>query len=529
MKRSRPFFIFLLVIFAVFLFTSFAWAAGPKYGGTLKVGIRMPQFNRLDPRYNTLESFAPASGMIYDCLFNWGADGFEGLVPQLATSYETKDNKVWVVNLRKGVKFHNGREMTAEDVKTNMDWRIKTPKGWKPLKYKEFIKYLKAVEVVDKYTVKIILEKPFSPMMRILAYAFRGVVPPEEVEKWGKKFSSHPSGTGPFKLAEMKPKVKVTLERFDDYWGPKPYVDRIEYHMIRSAEARLIALEKGEIHIAQYMDAEHFPILDKDANLTRVEALGPFVMQKYYFNFRHWPANDLRFRRAVWMGADWKNIAINARAFKSGLYASTLLYGSDFYNPEAEKLVPGYNPEEAKKLIEAVEKDAGKKIPPIYWLSSNSSEGKAVAEVAKIQLAQIGVNLDLHLLSRAIWYEKGYKDPKAEWDLFGYGLGFGLDPNLGFMTFATDSGTHIDGKSIGGYSNPEFDNWLLKAETAVNDKARVKAYQEAELVLLKDVASIPLENFNQVHGVNKKVKNYTLTNTTNIYVTTTWNNVWLDE
>ena len=73
--------------------------------------------------------------MIYDMFFNWGPDGYKSQVPALATTIETKDNKVWYIHLRKGVKFHNGREMTAEDVKTNLDWRIKTPKGRKPVKF----------------------------------------------------------------------------------------------------------------------------------------------------------------------------------------------------------------------------------------------------------------------------------------------------------------------------------------------------------------------------------------------------------
>jgi len=518
-----------LAIVCLFLFSSLSLANEPKQGGTLRIAVRMPQYHRLDPRNNTLETMAPASGMIYDCLFNWGPDGYKNMVPQLATSYETKDNKVWIIHLRKGVKFHNGREMTAEDVKTNLDWRLNLPKGWRPIKYKEFIKYFQSVDVVDKYTVKITLGQPFSPLMRMLAYALRGIVPPEEVEKWGQKFSAHPSGTGPFKMVEIDPKVKIVLERFDDYWGPRPYVDRIEYHMIRSQDARLIALEKGEIDMTQELFEEQIPTVKKNPNLAYMEVNNPFVLHKAYINFRRWPGNDIRFRKALWMGADWKNIVINSRAFKSGLYAGTLLNRSDFFNPDAMEMVPGYNPEEAKRLIKAVEKDAGKKIPPLYWLDTNSPTGKNIGEPAKIQLAQIGVTVDLHLLSHAIWYEKGYRNPKVEWDTFGYGLGFGLDPTLGFMTFATNSGTHADGKSHGGYSNPEFDQWLQKAEQASTEEGRVKAYQGAEKVLLKDVACIPLSNYRTIIGYNKKVKGFKLTNTSAIYVTNPWTNIWIEE
>ena len=448
-------------------------------------------------------------------------------MPQLATGYETKDNKVWILHLRKGVKFHNGREMTAEDVKVNFDWRINTPKGWKPIKFKELIKYLKEVEVVDNYTVKVTLDKPYAPLMRVLAYAMRGVAPPEEVEKWGDKFTMHPVGTGPYKVVEVKPKEKLVLERFDGYWGPKPYIDRVVYKFYRSEETRLIALQKGEVDIAQLF-AEAKPILDKDPNLKYERVISPFIQQKYYFNVRRWPMSDNRFRNAVWMGADWKNIAINSKPFKMGMHARTMLEFTPYFNPEAVDLIPQYNPEEAKKLIEAVEKDAGKKIPPIYWLAS-SSTGKPVSELAKLQLAQIGVPIELHLMSHANWFDKLLRDPKLEWDIGAYGAGFGVDPNMGFTYFLTDSKTGADGKSIGGYSNPELDQLLMKSEAVGDEKERMKLYHEAEKILLKDAAVIVVSPYQMMLAYNKKVKGFVINDTMNIYVTSTFSNMWIEE
>jgi peptide/nickel transport system substrate-binding protein len=519
----------LLVSASLVFVSSMAFAAEGKYGGTLRIGVKIPQFGRLDARYGTLEGMSPVTGMIYDCLFNWGPDGYKSMVPQLATSYETKDNKVWTIKLRKGVKFHNGREMTAEDVKTNLDWRIKTPKGWRPVKYKEYIKYLKEVQVVDKYTIKMILDQPFSPLIRIMSYAFRGILPPEEVDRWGKKFMEHPVGTGPFKVVSIKPKEKIVVERFDDYWGPRPYIDRIEYIFIRDDDARLIALQKGEIDIANYMTFAQEPLIRKDPNIDIHITNSPLIVQKYYFNFLKWPSSDIRFRKALWVGVDWKTSAINAYPYKKGLYAGTHLNRSDFYNPDAWKLVPAYNPEEAKRLIKAVEKDAGKKIPPIYWLSQGNATGRTMGELVKLQLAQLGVTLNLQLLPPANWYEKGYGTPVREWDLFGYGLAYGLDPALGYMTFATDSGAHRDGKSLGGYSNPEFDQYLIKAENAPDNATRVKYYHEAEKVLLQDVACIPTLNMRTLNAYSKRVKGFKQSNTGLAYVTNTFSNFWLEK
>jgi ABC-type transport system substrate-binding protein len=508
--------------------TTPVFAAEPKYGGTLRIGVRVAQESAIDARYLLTLTSTPSQDMIYDRLYNWGPKGFESMIPSLALSYQTKDNKVWTINLRKGVKFHNGREMTAEDVKANFDWRINTPKGWKPIKHSELIKGLQKVDVVDRYTVRVTLDRPFSSLMRVLAWSMRGIIPPEEVEKWGDNFAFHPCGTGPFKVVEVKPNERVVMERFEGYWGPKPYIDRIEWIYYRSDEARLVALEKGEIDLAQLYD-EAKPTLQKNPKLTYQETYDPSILHKYYFNMRRWPMNDVRFRKAVWMGADWKNIAINAWAFKSGNPARTLLEYTKYFSPESVKLVPPYNPEEAKKLIQAVEKDAGKKIPPLFWVDAAMSPNQNASEMAKSQLAQIGVPVNLQILSIALWADKVVRDPKMEWDVGGYGLAFAVDPSIGFAMFETDSGTAPDKKSLGGYSNPEFDRWAKKAEGALNEGERSKSFQEAEKVLLNDAAAIPAFPMRMVFGWNKKVQGVKFTDTLAINVTTPWANMWLEQ
>jgi ABC-type transport system substrate-binding protein len=527
-NKSAIIFVTLLAVVCVLCLSAFAFAAEPKSGGTLRIGVRVAQENAIDARYLLTLTSIPTQELIYDRLFGWGPKGFESMIPGLATSYQTKDNKVWTINLRKGVKFHNGREMTAQDVKANFDWRITTPKGWKPVKHRELIKGLKKVDVVDKYTVRVTLDTPFSSLMPVLTWSMRGILPPEEVEKWGDNFAFHPCGTGPFKVVEIKPNEKMVLERFDGYWGPKPYIDRVEMIYYRSDEARLVALEKGEIDMAQLYD-EAKPTLQKNPKLTYQETIDPSILHKYYFNMRQWPMNDIRFRKAVWMGVDWKNITINSWAFKSGNYARTLLEYTRYFNPEAVKLVPPYNPEEAKRLIQAVEKDAGKKIPPIFWVDAAMAPNQSLSEMAKSQLAQIGVPVNLQILSLALWADKIVRDPKMEWQMGGYGLAFATDPSIGLAMFETDSGTAPDGKSLGAYSNPEFDRWMKKSESARTEEERTKAYQEAELILLKDVAAIPCFPMRVVFAWNKKLQGVQFTDTLAINVTTPWANMWMEQ
>jgi len=524
--------IYRYIIFFLFLFiaslSSTAGAQGPKYGGIVRIGVLFPQYNNLDGRQWLPYAFVPANRMIYDPIFQWGAKGFEEPEPCLATHYETKDNIEWIFHLRKGVKFHNDREMTAEDVTANLSWRLETPKGWEPIGNKHLFRTMKKVETLEKYKVKVTMNRPFSTFPRLITQAIHAIVPPEEAKKWNKDFWKHATGTGPFKLVIAKPNESVVLERFDGYWGPKPYIDRIEYYFIRNDDARLSALEKGEIDVAHLIDANTSD-LEGNPDLAYYDWPLTGVLERLWFNHRRWPMNDNRFRMAVWMGADWKNIIIDSYAHQSGKFSRTYLEFSKYFNQEAVDLVPSYNPEKAKKLIQALEKETGKKIPSINFLDANTPIRKKQAEMAKKQLAEIGIKLKLDFHSRAIWTNSLNKDKKLKWDIGKLGSGFSADPFQGFTHHMTDSGSGIDGKALDGYSNPDFDQWIERAMALVEEEKIIKCYQEAEKVLLMDAANIPLHPLRQIMAFNKKVKGIKPNNLAAFYTTTTFENWWIEK
>ncbi|MBW2031655.1 MAG: hypothetical protein JRJ31_21590 [Deltaproteobacteria bacterium] len=144
-------------------------------------------------------------------------------------------------------------------------------------------------------------------------------------------------------------------------------------------------------------------------------------------------------------------------------------------------------------------------------------------------MARIGIPLNLNLLSHAIWFNKVLRDPKIEWDLAGYGVGYAHAAGIGLRYFETNSKVAPDGKSLGGYANPEFDKWVSKAEMARDEQESIRYYQEAEKVLLRDVAAIPLFPFRMLIAYNKKVKGLKCNDTACIFVTTPWANVWIEE
>jgi peptide/nickel transport system substrate-binding protein len=363
----------------------------------------------------------------------------------------------------------------------------------------------------------------------MLASAMRGISPAEEVFKYNKDYYKHAVGTGPFKVVNAEDQNKLVLERHDEYWGPKPYIDRIEYIFTRSDDARVIALQKGELDFIA-SEFNSIPVLKADENIKFEQLVNTTTNGKYYLNVRRWPMNDVRFRRAIAQAVDWESVAINTSPGKTGRYAKAYLQNTPYESKKNLDLIPKYNPEEAKKLIKSVEKDAGKKIPPIKMILVNKSPDKEIAELAKISLSQIGVPLNMEMLSFVNYSAKLGRDKKMDWDIGGHAHGFNPSPSRGFSYFVTNSGTGADGNSIGGYSNPEFDKQVAIFESATDRNEQIKAAQAAEMILIQDVAAIPFKYNITLFAWRDYVKGVQNNSLCGINVTTAWGaNMWLDK
>jgi peptide/nickel transport system substrate-binding protein len=506
-----------------------------RFGGVLRIGIPREPLS-LDPR-----GAGPSSTnqwgfqQIYSHLAEFGEKGLD-MIPGLAVKWEKKDDVTWIVQLRRGVKYHNGKEMTAEDVALNFDWKINSPKyvkerGWKPARAREAVMALKDVVALDRYTLRFDLKYPFAGFVStVLGWGLQyGPIDPEVVDKYERAVATHPVGTGPFKFVEYVPGDHITLERFDDYWGRKPYLDKVVFRFLPDAQTRLLALQKGEVDIAE-IDPRNVSFLEKDPNIRIYKIPPPTRMEGVvWFNFRRWPMNQLKFRRAVAMGADWRGIA--QAAVPKGCYIPwrSLLKGSFVENPEAEKWFPLYNPKEAKQLINEVEKEAEKSLPSLYTLVWENSLESNIALLAANQLKQIGVILDVQAKERNVSINMRGRDPKVIWDITVAGIkGPGIDPNDGVRVFYSETRGAGDGLNRPGYKDSKVDELVVKGAGTYDRKARIKVYQEVEKILLKDqVAVLPLVNPPWIYGVRKNVQDFKPHKSSFLYIVSPWSNIWV--
>ena len=505
------------------------WAQTPRYGGTLVVGIK-EEPDRLDARYQGRRFIMFTE--VYESLAAFGKN-MGDIQLSLAERWEQPNPTTYIFYLRKGVKFHNGREMTAEDVKTNIEWRSKgAPKDWPRMRNLEAMSKIKAVDVLDRYTLKVTIDSP-GPMMT-MGFAggdtgLPGIIPPEVASKYMLgKAGTLPVGTGPFKVKEWVSGSHMTLERFEDYWGKKPYLDRIVYKFIFDDDARLIALQRGDVDFAEQLALPALPLAEKDTNLRLYKVLRTFRDLKLYYNCLRWPMSERKFRQALTMAVDFdKNIQVLGGAAKR---ATTFLDGSPWgFDPSLAELLPKYNPEKAKQLIKEVEKEAGKPIPQIVYVSPNRDVYVKIANLHYAAYTTVGLKINLRVLEPSQWLRD--RD-SGNYDItLAGGGGPGADPLYQMRMFGSTKDVGLierDGYNIPRWVNKEYDEIIRKAQSTEDRKVRTKLYRAADRILLTELPAVPYYNEYWFHGAHKKVKGLMFLETGDPHIHNPAAQIWLE-
>jgi len=223
-----------------------AWGE-PKRGGTLTMAIRK-DLTMMNPLVRTMSTDQSIRELIYESLLTLDEKG--NLKPKLAESWKiSKDGKTYTFNLRKGVKYHNGQEMTARDAKFAIDYTLNPRNG---AYGRSRLTLVKGVEASDKYTLKVTLRDPSTAFLSVLTdiQAF-SLIPSESLKDGIAKPDTYPPGTGPFKFVSWKPRQQIVFERNDNYWGQKPYLDRVVLRPIRNGTVRFTALRSGDVDVVE--------------------------------------------------------------------------------------------------------------------------------------------------------------------------------------------------------------------------------------------------------------------------------------
>ena len=446
-----------------------------------------------------------------------------GHIPGLATSWEVSaDGLTWTIQLREGVKFHDGTLFNAEAVKHNLE---RVAERW-PGRFGA----IKSIEAVGEYTVKVIHEEPFVPFHYSLAWPGAAMISPAAIDEEGKV--SEPIGTGPFKRVEWVTGEKLVMERNEDYWGEKPKLERVTLKVIPDRTTRIMALEAGEIDMiidTGGVSPEHVPVLlmHPEIEVLTVSGAVPHYMT---LNTRSVFFDDVRVRRAIMHAIDPASI-ISYALEGYGKVMTTVTPHSEKAWMYPEPLFQFNNPDKARELLQEAgwidtdgdgirEKD-GEKFE-ITFLLASGLVGRwpydTIAEIMQAQLQEVGIQLELLTVDTGLWREK-MKAGEAEISIRPWA---GISPHTRLEAWLHSEGTNVLGMGI-FYSNPEMDSLLEELLLTTDEKEAKRLAFEIQRIAAQDVPIIPVYDEVLVNAVRKNIRGYEL----HPWFTVNWEDIYV--
>jgi peptide/nickel transport system substrate-binding protein len=443
------------------LVTADASAQTPKRGGKLVVGMSQ-DLPGLDPHPSTSTITYQVLSLVFQGLVDF--DRNLAIRPVIAESWKVSANgKEWTFVLRKGVKFHNGRALTASDVKFSLE-RILDPKT--AARGRGALSTIEKIQVVDPQTVRVSLSHPSGAFLARLAGTYQAVLPPEAVQ--GETFK--PIGTGPFQLTEWKTNERVELKRFAEYWEPGlPYLDEITLKPVPDGTVRLTALQTGDAGFIQAIPLERLAEFQQAASRDYVvrTVKGGGGYSAVMLNSRKPPFNDVRVRRAVALAIDKQEVGLGVwRSFAQPIN-QFMPPGSAWFFP-----VPDRKPdvEQAKKLLAEAGFPRGLKVTHTVGQVLNLVPA---AQVFQAQVGRIGIDMSLEVLDWPAYIKRQRASDFASTNTVFFVKG---DPDDAYYrVFHSKGGAN---ELSGGFANSAADKLLEEGESTVDPKKRAEIYRK---------------------------------------------------
>jgi len=444
---------------------------------------------------------------LFDGLMDY-KPGTTELTPDLAESYEiSPDGTVFTFKLRKGVKFHNGRELTAEDVKFSLE-RAVNPVTQSPgqgffASIKGFdaaaagkTTDLEGVTVPDSHTVRIELANPDATFLHVLALNFASVVPKEETLKWGEDFGKHPVGSGAFSMSEWTLGQRVVFMKNPDYYrAGQPKLDQIIFEVGQEPIVALLRLERGEVDILGdgIPPAKFLAVKGDPKNKDLIVEGGQLHTGYITLNVNMKPFDNKAVRQAVNMAVNKDRIVriINGRAVSANQPLPPAMPGYD-------KNYKGYaySPEEAKKLLASAGYPDGFETE-LY--ANNTDPNPRIAQAIQQDLAAIGIKASVKSLAQANVIAAGGEADQAPM-IWSGGMAWIADfpdPSNFYGPILGCGGAVAGGWNWAWYCNEKLDEKARMAD-AMTDPAqageRIEMWRSIFIDIMDDAPWVPVFN-----------------------------------
>ena len=467
----------------------------------LRVGIEdMPK--TLDPRYATdVYGSRITHQLIFSCLVQHGYD--LQIVPDLAKSWETPNNSTYVFHLRKGVTFHDGTPVTAEDVKFTSE-HLMDPETGSPYAT-TFRDKIKGIEVVDAHTIRFDLTQPLASFLPSM------VIPilPRHLVLDGDGFVGKWIGSGPFCFVSQSAN-EIVLKSNKAYDGDSPKLARVVFKVVSDGNTRFLKMKKEDLDLlinaipTNKIDAFKTPPL---SDAYRLEE-GPGISYNYLaFNLKDEKLQDIRIRQAIASAIDIHEI-IKYRLHDHAVRSNSVLSPINWFH---EKDVPcyEYDPKKARSLLD----EAGYADPDgagpamrlnLEFKTTNNPEVIGIARVIQAQLKRIGIGLDVRSYEWGTFYGDIQKGAFQMTSMRWVGV---TEPDFYYDLFHS-SQVPPHGRNRCRYEDQEVDRLVEMGRITLNPEERKQIYSKVQKRIAEDLPYLNLWHLNNISIVHKRVKGY---------------------
>jgi peptide/nickel transport system substrate-binding protein/oligopeptide transport system substrate-binding protein len=465
-----------------------------RYGGIYHKWLEKEPLT-LDPAFFTDIYAGSVAQQVFDGLVQFDAN--LNVVPCIAKSWQASyDRLVWTFHLRQGVKFHHGREVSADDFVYTftrlLHPRTASPRAWlfeRVQGAKEFLtgtaERVEGLQALDAYTLQITLSQPYAPFISFLGMIQAQVVPREEVERLGSAFGRQPVGTGAFRFVHWVAGEQITLEANTEYFDGRPFLDHVHYRIITDRQRALAEFEQGTLEDIVLPNHQPTPLRsDPRFKLLRKPLLATLFL---WLETRDGPLSHHKVRQAI-------NYAINREAINSTIRQNRFVHahgilplGMPGYNPNLEGYP--YNLARARQLLAEAGYPEGKDLPPLeLWSSATSTTALQEHEAIKRDLEQLGLKVELFTVESYQHYKTAVlgKRPGAMYRYIWY-ADFPDPDNFLFSLFHSQSPNNY-----GHYSNPTVDHLLEQARSEGDYLKRIEVYRQIEVLIMADAPVVNL-------------------------------------
>lgn len=505
-----------------------------KRGGVLKYGItsRAPHFDF--HQSGTINSLGSQGCMFDNLVRRDPRDSGKTIIPDLAHSWQiSKDNKTYTFHLREGVQFHDGAEMTSEDIKATFDRIAKPPQGISIPRTPLFAS-VESITAPDKKTVVFNLSAPRPPafIMGAIASGWNGIVRKKTLEdnQYNLRRVQDIPGTGPFKSKRRVENEVWVMERNEKYWNKGlPYLDGVEfYHALPFSPELGSSLLSGRVDYARLLDPGSLRRVKATAGMSGTDFYQS-VIQATWMNNKKKPMDDPRVRRAFHLVLD-KPVLVDVVKDIAPMMVGGFIYPfSEFATPMPEltkRLGYQKDPTASIKEAQALMKAAGyeKGIQGLDYLVREVASFKLWSQAIQAMLQQtLNVQSNIRTAVESVWFD----DVRTgKFDLaIGAIVSTLLDPSDYFNAWYKKDGP----QNYSNWDNPKFAALLPQIDSEVDPVKRLAVIRQAEMIMEEDPPLLPMSWEKINDGWYNYVKGHRPTDYFGIYDVVRLDTFWLDK